>query len=426
MPTPYTLCCQIFFRTCGPAPLIVALLLLLTVPGVTAQRLDMKVLGNRRLIEIPFDLENDFIVIPILLNSTVPLRFIVDTGAENTVLLDRTVTDLLEVSYRRTFKIRGADVDRELTAYLATGVNMRLADRLLARNRTVLVLDENYFNFERITGTNIHGIIGADFLMRFVVEFDFKRQLMILHEPGKFRARRRMVEIPSVFIRNRPYLKTSIGVLRDSTTQRRLLLDTGAGLSLLMHTYADSNRLDLPEQTIPTHIASGLGGKMSGSVGRSRVVRLADRRLSNVITYFQEIDTVGAQFLNGREGILGNRLLKRFNVTIDYTRQRVYFRAEGRRWKEKFTYDRSGISLLAGGDNLRKYSVSDIVPGSPADRAGVKVRDRLRAINGINTGLLTLEGIIRKLEGKPGKRIKLRIYRKGRLQDITFRLEDLI
>ena len=412
--------------TCVPARLLLLLAVCLGVMGLPAQRLDMKVLGNYKTIEIPFDLENDFIVISVLLNGKMPLRFIVDTGAENTVLLDRTMTDALQVSYRRSFQVRGADVDTELTAHLATGVSLRLADRLLARNRTVLVLEENYFNFERITGTNIHGILGGDFLMRFVVEFNFRRQIMVLHDPSKFRLRKKFVEVPTTFIRNRPYLNIGVGVLRDSTTARRLLMDTGAGLSLLMHTYPQALGADLPEQTIPAHIASGLGGTMLGSVGRSRVVNLADRRLDDVITYFQEVDTVEMKFLNQREGILGNRILKRFTVVVDYVRQRVYLRAEGRAYKRKFTYDRSGISLLAGGDNLNKYSVSNVVPGSPADRAGIQVRDRLRAINGISTNLMSLESIVRKLEGKAGKRIRVRVYRGGRLQDYTFVLKDLI
>ena len=156
------------------------------------------------------------------------------------------------------------------------------------------------------------------------------------------------------------------------------------------------------------------------------MVNLADRRLDDVITYFQEVDTVEMKFLNQREGILGNRILRRFTVVVDYVRQRVYLRAEGRAYKRKFTYDRSGISLLAGGDNLNKYSVSSVVPGSPADRAGIQVRDRLRAINGISTNLMSLESIVRKLEGKAGKRIRIRVYRGGRLQDYTFVLEDLI
>ena len=386
----------------------------------------MKVLGNRRLIELPFDLENDFIVIPVLLNGKIPLRFIVDTGAENTVLLDRTMTDALDVNYQRTFEVRGADVNTQLIAHLATGVDLQLADRLLARNRTVLVLEENYFNFERITGTNIHGILGGDFFMRFVVELDFRRQVIILHDPSKYKLRRQLVEVPSTFVRNRPYLNIPVGVLRDSTSPRRLLMDTGASLGLLMHTYASNVGEDLPEQTIPANIASGLGGTLEGSVGRAKVVNLGNRQLDNVITYFQEVDTVAATWLNQREGILGNRILKRFNVVIDYVKQKVYVKAEGRQYRRKFTYDRSGLSLLAGGDNLRKYSVSAVVPGSPADRAGIRVNDRVRAVNGINTGLLSLEGIVRKLEGKPGRRIKLRIYRAGRLYDYEFELQDLI
>ncbi|MCP9235173.1 PDZ domain-containing protein [Lewinella sp. JB7] len=412
-------------RSRVPAILFLAWLCVGT-EAVSAQRLDMKVLGKQRVIEIPFDLENDFIVIPILLNGSVPLRFIVDTGAENTVVLDKTITDILNVSYRRTFKIRGADIDSELTAYLATGVNMRISDRLLARNRSVLVLEENYFNFERITGTSIHGIIGGDFLMRFVVEFDFRRQIMFLHDPSKFRVRRAFKEVPSTFIRNRPYLNVGIGVLRDSTTTRRLLMDTGAGLSLLMHTYPDTAHLDLPEQTIPTHIASGLGGTVSGSVGRSRVVDLADRKMRNVVTYFQEVDTVGLTFFNERQGIIGTRMLKRFTVAIDYVRRSVYMKPEGRRWKQKFSYDRSGLSILAGGNNLHKYSISNVVPSSPADRAGLQVGDRIRAVNGVTASLLSLQKIIQKLEGKPGRKVKLRVYRHGRLLDFTFVLEDLI
>ena len=412
-------------RTCGPALLLLLLGVLLGMPA-GAQRLDMKVLGNHKEIEIPFDLENDFVVISVLLNGKMPLRFIVDTGAENTVLLDRAMTDALNVSYRRTFQVRGADVNNELTAHLATGIDLRLSDRLLARNRSVLVLEENYFNFERITGTNIHGILGGDFLMRFVVEFNFRRRVMVLHDPGKFRLRKSFVEVPTTFIRNRPYLNINVGVLKDSSTVRRLLMDTGAGLSLLMHTYPKDMGGDLPEQTIPAHIASGLGGTMLGSVGRSRVVNLGDRRLNNVVTYFQEVDTAEMKFLNQREGILGNRILKRFTVIVDYVSRRVYMRADGKAYKRKFTYDRSGMSLLAGGDNLHKYSVSAIVPDSPADRAGVQVRDRLRAINGVSTGLMSLESIVRKLEGKAGKPIRVRVYRAGRLLDFTFVLEDLI
>ncbi|MTB52140.1 PDZ domain-containing protein [Lewinella sp. W8] len=407
--------------------LLLLLMALALVPCTSgAQRLDMKVLGKAKRIELPFILENDFIVLPVLVNNVVPLRFILDTGAENTVLLEKQVTDLLDISYRRTFEVRGADVDSVLTAYLATGVNLRIANRLLARNRSMLVLEKNYFNFERITGTNIHGILGADFLMRFSVEFDFKKNVVILHEPHKFKPSNRHVEIPATFIRNRPYLELPIRVNAQEETTRKILLDSGAGLTLLLHTFGDSTDVDLPVQTIPAYIADGLGGKLEGSVGRCREVALAGKSLTNVVSYFQPLDTTGLDFLNGREGIIGNRLMKRFNVAIDYVQEKVYFRPEGRSWKAKFRYDRSGIAIVAGGANLRTYTVSNVVKESPAGEAGVQVGDRIVGMNGTSATFLSLGNIIRKLEGKPGKRIRLRLRRQGKYVEVEFRLRDLI
>lgn len=406
--------------------LIILLLLMGIQADVLAQRLDMKVLGKYKRIELPFSIENDFMVINILLDNVLPVRFIIDTGAENTILLEKTMSDMLQVDYRRTFQVRGADINTTLTAYLATGIDLRIADRLLARNRSMLVLEENYFDFERITGTSIQGILGADFLMRFTVEFDFRRQLMILHEPNDWKPTAKHVSIPVEFIRNRAYMNIPLSVTGSKVADRRLLLDSGAGLTLLMHTFGDSTDVDLPQLTVPTYIANGLGGSLEGSVGRAREVSLGGKRLENVITYFQPIDTVGLEFLNDRQGIIGNRLLRRFNVVINYTNNEVWLRPEGSLWRSKFQFDRSGLTVLAGGTNLRTYTIASIIPGSPADVAGLNVKDRIVAINGKSVGFMTLSGILRKFVGKPGKRIKIRYSRDGDYKVISFKLRDLI
>lgn len=409
-------------------PSFLTLLFLLAIfpTEMLAQRSDMKVLGRYKRIELPFSIENNFLVINILLDNVLPVRFIIDTGAENTILLEKTMTDMLRVDYRRTFEVRGADVNTTLTAYLATGIDLRIADRLLARNRSMLVLEENYFDFERLTGTSIQGILGADFLMRFTVEFNFRRQLMILHEPRDWEPSSKHVNIPAEFIRNRAYLNIPVSVTGGEATNRRLLLDSGAGLTLLMHTFGDSTDVDLPQLTVPTYIASGLGGNLEGSVGRAREVALAGKRLENVVTYFQPIDTAGLTFLNGRQGIIGNRLLRRFNVVVDYTKNQVWMRPEGSRWRRKFRFDRSGLTVLAGGTNLRTYTIASVIPGSPADEAGLRVKDRIVAVNGTSVGFMTLSGILRKFVRKVGKRVKIRYERDGEYKVVTFRLRDLI
>lgn len=408
--------------------LVWALVLVLAFPLlVSAQRSDLKYLKKGKRIEIPFTMVNDFIVINVLLDNVIPTRFILDTGAENTILLEKKMTDLLDIDYRRTYNVRGSDIETLLTAYLATGIDLRLADALLARDRSMLVLKENYFNFERIIGENIQGILGADFLMRFIVEIDFKKPKIVLHEPSEWKPTGRYTRIKAAFVRNRPYVQLPITLSSGRPIRRRLLLDSGAGITLLLHTFGDSTvtNLDLPVQTIPTYIANGLGGKLEGSVGRARQVGIGDKQLDGVVTYFQPIDTTGASYLNEREGILGNRILKRFNVVIDYIQEQVWFRPEGS-WKQRFRFDRSGLSLLAGGRKLRTFNVAGVIPGSPADRAGLQIGDRIASVNGTSSSFLTLSAIIRRLEAKPGKKIKIKFFRNGQYQTAEFRLEELI
>lgn len=403
------------------------LICLLNSTGGHAQRSDLMRLKKGSRIEIPFTLVNDFIVLQVMIDNVLPAKFILDTGAENTVLLEKKLTDLLNVNYRKTYNVRGADIETILTAYLATGIDLRFADALLARDRTMLVLKENYFNFERIIGESVQGILGADFLMRFVLEIDYRRSLIVLHEPGQWKPTGRHKKLRSAFVRNRPYVQPTITLSGNKPRRRRLLLDTGAGLTLLLHTFGDSttNVNDLPVQTVPTYIADGLGGKLEGSVGRARGVTLAGKQLEGVVTYFQPIDTVGASYLNEREGIIGNRILQRFNLVIDYSREQVWLKPVGR-WKQRFRFDRSGMSLLAGGPRLRTFNVASIIPGGPADRAGLRVGDRIASVNGTSSSFLSLSGIIRRFEGKAGRKIKIRYSRKGVYYSVAFKLEEMI
>jgi hypothetical protein len=146
---------------------------------------DLDIARGRESVELPFEYVNDFIILTVYFNEILPLKFIFDTGAEYTLITKKEITDLLQVDYRKKYPLLGADLTTELYAYLATGVRLRIAD-FAAINRSILVLEEDYFKFEEYAGINIQGIIGSDLFRRFVVKIDYRKQKITLTDPSKF------------------------------------------------------------------------------------------------------------------------------------------------------------------------------------------------------------------------------------------------
>ncbi len=409
---------------------VLLLLLASLTGGVTALSAQMgpdsKILGATKKIEIPFELENDFIIVSVIFNKVIPMRFIVDTGAEHSILIEKSLADALKVNYQRTFDIMGADLSTVLKAHLATGISLKFSNQLLVRNRNLLVLERDYFKIRETSGVDVQGILGADFFMRFVLEFDFRRKNLILHDPASWKSPgRRFEELPVEFFRNRPFLTVPVNLDGSGPRPQKLLLDTGAGLGLLLHT-GSNHELKMPETVIPFPIARGLGGSLTGSVGRARGMQLGSFDLGGVVTHFQDLPVrVDSSFLNQRDGILGTQVLARFRLIVDYARKKVYIRPT-RKWRSPWRFDRSGLSVSAGGKDLRNFVVLNVLPGSPAERADIRRGDLILKINGMPANFITLGSLTRRLEGRNGKRIKLRIARGAAQFTKEFRLEELL
>ena len=141
---------------------------------------------GQRKVDIPFEYQNNFIVVTVTFNKLLPLKFILDTGAEHTVVTKREITDLLNVNYSKRYKVVGADLDRELFAYLSRGNHLQLADIKLA-NQSIFVLEEDYLQFEEYVGENIHGIMGISLFHRFVIKINYREQVISIYDPAYFK-----------------------------------------------------------------------------------------------------------------------------------------------------------------------------------------------------------------------------------------------
>ena len=401
------------------------LLFCLFASSLNAQLRDLKAPKNFRKIDIPFEYVNNFIILEVKFMDLFPMKFIFDTGAEHTIITKKEIVDLLQFKYEKRFTIIGSDMSTELYAYLVRGVSLNFKN-LKAINRAVLVLEEDYFRFEEFAGIDVQGIIGADFFSRFVVKIDYRRKVLSLLNPQTFKPpEKNTYSLPIEIKRHKPYIMANTDFKQDSSVQVKLLVDTGASLPLLLHTNTHPH-IELPTQNIKSNIGMGMGGFIEGFMGRIQNLELAGLNFPQVATSFQDIAPhMDTTYLNARNGILGNKILNRFTIVIDYVRNTLYL-TPNKGFNRKFRYDRSGLLLAASGYNLNQFTVLGLIEDSPAERAGILPGDIIKSMNSVPASFLTLEGILNKLQGKVGKRIKLKLKRgKTRIKK-QFELRNLI
>lgn len=405
---------------------ILLLALMLAVFSARAQQ-GFSLPKGVKQVEIPFEYVNNFIVLTVAFNGPLPLKFIFDTGAEHTILTKQEIGTLMNVRYDREFRVKGSDLRTELVAYLARDIRLQFVGKeIVAPHEDILVLKEDYFRFEEYAGVAVHGILAGRVFSQYLVKINYQRKMLTLYERGEYDMKKHGFEpLPVELFRNKIYINTQAQLRPDSTTPVKLLLDTGAGLPLML--FSNTHPLIQPSaNAIPTNIGMGLGGYLEGYVGRTPGLELALFSQKNILTYFQAVDTTqDLSYLNGRNGLVGNTVLNRFQLVIDY-QGAVLWLKPSKLYQTEFVYDRSGLNIIAAGQNLNYFSVLNVLPGSPAEEADIHAGDRVLRIGWMSASLRTLADLQSLLQKKPGKEVKIVIKRDGKVMKKRIVLRDLI
>lgn len=377
-----------------------------------------------RPLRIPFEYYNNFVVINVNFEG-LPLRFIVDTGAEHTILLQKEITDLLRIDYDRRVRLMGADLSEELYGYTVSGASIKIGERgnILTN---IVVLEDNFLNLDNLIGLDIHGILGSNVLKHFVTAFDFRSGYITLSKHEHFRGvPGRFDTIPLTIYRNKPYIGSQLTLSGGQIIDANLLLDTGASLALLLYE-SDRNKIEIPEQYISGNLGLGLGGNILGFMGRIEQMKVGDYTFDNLVSNFQRIGEMDSILIQrDRHGIVGNVILSRFTLIIDYQKAELYVKPN-RNFKRKIRYDKSGLVLVYAGDNLNTLMILDVIEGSPAFEAGLQPGDRIVKFRGWPAKFFTMQGISKRLSAKAGRKVSMTILRDEEKKKYRFNLKDLI
>ena len=364
--------------------------------------------GNAK---IKFEMEQGFIVIKTWLQGVIPLRLIFDTGAENTILFDKEIAELLGIEFERQIPIMGSDLDSVLIANIARNVKMRIEGCRTAK-RDIIVLENNNLMLKEKLGIEVSGIVGGGFFANLVVKIDYRKKVIMLQHPSKFKPPRSGYENLKLQVRsNKPYVLADVRIRDNKPTEVKLLLDTGASLAFLVHSNTDT-ALKLPERVMVGNLGFGLSGVLRGFRGKTQRLDLGKYQFNDISTSFQDLNIDSTNFNRDiiRNGILGNTFLRRFIVIIDYSKEELYLKAKGK-YNKKFDFDKSGLTLFSVGPNLDQYYVVAVLLDSPAYRADIKPGDLIYKLGRRKTIHMSLQEIMHKLSRKTGKRIKMTVIR---------------
>ncbi len=383
---------------------------------------------RRSSVSIRFELVNNLIVIPVSINESDVLHFIVDTGVNTTLITEIGIGEELELKSVDDVRIRGLGEGEPLEAYHSVGNTLEF-EGIKGENQEVYVLKEDVFHLSSQMGREINGIFGFNIFRDFIVEINYGTRRITLHDPEQYRyswwKRTLWTTKPINVVNNKPYVEANIKKDDNTKLPVRLMIDTGASHSIWLDERSDEE-ISAPVDTERTLLGSGLSGDLFGRKGRLEALEFGTFKLDNVIAAYPDSASIAAAMdLDGRHGSLGADVLNRFNVIFDYQNEQITFR-RNLRYFRPFEHDMSGMTISNPITEMPIYMVSYVRPNSPADRAGVEPGDQITSVNNTSVSNYTLSELQGIFKSGEGREISLQIERDGETLTKRFRLEKLV
>jgi len=319
----------------------------------------------------------------------------------------------------------GGAGDNTIRIQVTRGVTLRLGRvSWIAPSVALIPLD----NIDEGTGRRADGLIGKDFLERFVVEIDYAAGQMNLYDPSKYAYSGTGTSFP-ITLREGPIIEGQIAMPGQGRLPCRLLVDAPyTGSLAFSRPFVEKHRLlDAAVALTPQLLKSkmrGVGGESLIHIGRVQSLTLGPYSFERPVSEFCLAEG-GTLARSDIDGLLGAEILRRFRVIFDYPHLRMILEPAARALKDAFEYDMSGLEIRAVPPEFKSFAVRRVHEGSPAAKAGVQVGDSITVINGRPVQELTLPEIRETLR-VPGREIRISIVRGEEQKDLVFVLRRLI
>jgi len=409
--------------------------------------------------KIKFKLIDNLIVLPVEVNGF-ELSFLLDSGVSKPILFNiGNHADSLKINNAETIYLRGLGGDGSIEA-LRSKQNLFKVGNAINVNQDIYVVFDSTINFAPRLGIPIHGIIGYDIFKDFIVEVNYSRKFIKLHKPLAYEYKEcKKCEVFDLTLHNnKPYIDANVEI-NSKNIPVKLLIDSGGSDALWLFEDADNGVYPVGEKYFNDYLGKGLSGSVYGKRSKVTSFSLNSFKLENVNVAFPDSTSISfARKFKERSGSISGELLKRFNIIMDYTNQKVILKKNSN-FGMPFHYNKSGIVLEQDGirivkelDNTSivgfpndkdsnnttlvfntsyKYSLKpafrivELRKDSPAELAGLHLGDVVISINNKHADDLSLQEINSMFRADHGKQIKMKVDRNGVILTFRFILQNL-
>ena len=300
-----------------------------------------------------------------MLNGQGPFRLIFDSGASASALSPVVAKQLGLHPEGPIVHATGAG-SGSIPTQAAVVARVRIGD-LVLHDQTFLIIPMPWGDRPGPVGE-----VSYELMKRLVVTVDYEHEQLRFNSPSSFSYSGNGVRVPIEPTHAQIEVKASIN--RASAV---FLIDTGdeASLTVEQRFVAQHNLIKQLSPRYHGYSGSGVGGaEPAAYYGRVETLRIGDAEVHHVIAFLCDGQAMSPE----NAGNIGTQVLRQFNITFDVPHGVLYFEKNSN-WGKPEVFNRAGIVI----DSIQQdQKVMTVLPGSPAETAGVAVGDIITKIDG--------------------------------------------
>jgi PDZ domain len=348
--------------------------------------------------EIPADFIDHLVFVPARLNQGEPSLFELDTTAPTSSIdparaaalgLGRVATPVLNLS----------------------GVNLSYSE----------FAETPKPDFAARYGREYRGTLGNDFMASVVADIDYARETMRLFDPAVYKYSQHGKAVRVTFVDGIPVVKAKVKV-GGRSIDANFAVNTALDAPVLIYDkYAAAHQLSLPKSISAASMP--LEGADNDALGRLDRFQIGPYQVqASLVVFSKRNPPVGHD--SKLAGEIGAEMLRRFNVVFDYSRGAIYFQPNSEFNSEDFE-DMSGLTITAGGPNLKRFEIMEVRPNTPGADANLRKGDVIEGVNGDAAADMSLMDL-RKLFHQLGPPYDLVITRNGKTFHAALQMHRLL